>query len=109
MIHLHVDRPRAGEPEEEGGIETHQGTHRRTALPARTRLCYPAAWAALGIAVPITLALGGSLRPGDAWILPGTVHFTAAGLTLAATCGYFHRPGTRSRSRESPQATGNQP
>ena len=52
----------------------------RMALPARTRLCYPAAWAALGISVPITLALGGSLRPGDARILPGMVHLTAARL-----------------------------
>ena len=68
---------------------------RRTALLARTRLCYPAAWAALGTSVPITLALGGSLRPGGAWVLPGIVHLTAAGLAPAVTCGYFHRPGNR--------------
>ena len=79
----------------------------RMPLPARILLCYPAAWAALGISVPITLALGGSLGPGDAWVLLLMVHITAAGLALAVTCDYFDRP--RNRSRESPPATGNQP
>ena len=81
----------------------------RMALPARTRLCYPAAWAALGTSVPITLALGGSLRPGDARILPGMVHLTAARLASAVTRDHFHRPGTRSRSGATPQATGKRP
>ena len=79
----------------------------RMPLPVRIALCYAGAWADAGIAIPITLALGGSLRPGDTWILLVMVHVLAAGLALAVTCDYFDRPG--SRSRESPPATGNRP